>query len=285
MVKQDAKHKWQTLIIQNMEPLQAIYTAAGVKNAKRLIKLTTKPERIISKRKWLTLTILSMGLLQVMAMVVGVSGAQRLITNIACSTDTNERKNQMDSQTMGELLWDGLTNPTSKTVSKKKVVEHAGDIIQMLLIEEPLEKMTGEDIIRAISNVFERQYDFFMRIEQNVRAYSNNAEEKADRATTAANRLKGIEFELNNTISRAQSTMSDFEDLLKRVELIKRKPNEETNSLNAMRDHFTCSLCGCSVGKIQKSASSQWMWQIPNFCPNCGAEVIKEKKYEENNWL
>lgn len=178
----------------------------------------------------------------------------------------------MDTLTFGKQVREALT--AGSTVSANRLEQNIGSIVQMLLADEPLEKLTGEDLLRTVTNLLDREHRYFERAAEGVK----RSEERAARAANSISRdlreIQGLKAEVERAQERLGDISAEYDKIFEQVCLMKREPNGETTSLNPQPNHFTCRLCGCSMGKIQPDASSSWVWMKPRFCPMCGAEVI-----------
>ena len=178
----------------------------------------------------------------------------------------------MDALTFGKQVREALT--AGNTISANRLEQNIGGIVQMLLADEPLEELTGEDLLRTVTNLLDREHRYFTRATEDVK----KSEECIRNATYSVSRdmheIKGLEAEVDRAQERLEAIRGEYGKIFEQARLMKREPNGETTSLNPQPNRFTCRLCGCSVGKIQPDASSSWGWMKPRFCPMCGAEVI-----------
>lgn len=72
----------------------------------------------------------------------------------------------MNTLDFGKQVRDALT--AGSTVSANKLEQNIGGIVQMLFADEPLEKLTGEDMLRTVINLLDREHRYFQNVTEKV---------------------------------------------------------------------------------------------------------------------
>ena len=112
---------------------------------------------------------------------------------------------------------------------------------------------------------------------QEIEKAKENCRMWANEASIHENHIKRSLIEIQNVVSRGESSCATMEQNIEKYEAIKRIANKVAN--NSRIDGFECSICGCIVKNV--SINGKWVRNV-RFCPNCGGKNINFEETHES---
>ncbi len=177
----------------------------------------------------------------------------------------------VDLERLGEEIADSVfaNRPRATTISRSKLAKEVGEIA-VQVCAPMAQDVTGEDILRAVTATLERNKGRMDELAETTSSDCLNAMNNCIRSVSECRRITDCTREY---IPGAIEVKDELARMLERYEALKREPNETTKSVGAEPGHFTCLICGSSMGKISIGTGGDWEWVTPNYCPNCGGKV------------
>ena len=171
----------------------------------------------------------------------------------------------VDEGRIGKEVTDVLfaASGRTKSISRKSLEEELGPAM-IPILAKAVADTTGEDVIVAIRDLLQKHSAML--------AFKSAELQKEMQEIESTVRWRYQNY--TQAEARAIRAREELEKQLEAYEALKREPNAETKSVGAEPGHFTCLLCGTSMGKMSIETDGDWEWVIPNFCPNCGGKVI-----------